>query len=127
MFTNTICLETHGEFYSIDMEKVCYMQADDHYTHVYYITGLHVLMPCGLSAVEGLIAVKTNMNHYIVRLGRKYIINIRQITRIDIIRSRLYLFTNSPESIVLHIPKSVLRQLKDDISQEISGQDCQEA
>lgn len=125
MFTNTICFETHGEFYSIDMEKVCYMQADDHYTHVYYITGMHVLMPCCLSTVEDLIAVKTKVSHYIVRLGRKYIINIRQIMRIDIIRSRLYLLTNQPENIVLQIPKPVLRQLKDDISQEISGQDGQ--
>ena len=32
----TLSLSAHDELYIIDLEKVIYMQADDHYTHIYY-------------------------------------------------------------------------------------------
>ena len=50
MQTN-ISFSTYNEMYIVDCEKVIYLEADDHYTHVHYLTGAHLMVPFGLSEV----------------------------------------------------------------------------
>lgn len=39
MKKNILYLGIAGEMFQVDLEQVVYMQADDHYTHIYYSNG----------------------------------------------------------------------------------------
>lgn len=111
----TLCLSAHDELYLIDSRKVLYMQADDHYTNVYYSTGAHFLVPFGLIKIEALIANMPEARTHLLRLGRKYIINTRRIFRINTIKEQLYLTDDEGNNLALHLSKPVLRNLIDSI------------
>ena len=53
----SLCLSAHDELYRIDLNQVLYMQADDHYTEVYYASGIHFMVPFGLVRIEAQINV----------------------------------------------------------------------
>lgn len=95
----------------IDLNMIMYLQADDHYTVAYYTSGTHFLMPFGLSKVESSIAEFCGGEHFLVRLGRKYIINKRCIFHINAIKQEIQLTDNQGERHTLHLPKLVLRKL----------------
>jgi hypothetical protein len=73
---NIISLNTYNELYVIDCDVVMYLQADDHYTIVNYLSGAHFMVPFGLSVLEDSIQECCSNDKFLVRLGRKYIINI---------------------------------------------------
>ncbi|MBR1548947.1 MAG: LytTR family transcriptional regulator [Prevotella sp.] len=108
-----LCLSAHDELFIIDLERVLYMQADDHYTDVYYTSGNHFLVPFGLVKIEAAIATLPDIRLYMMRLGRKYIVNTRRIFRINTITELVYLSSTSGENISLHVSKPVLRGLID--------------
>ena len=40
-----LVLKGHDEIFFIDLNKVLYFLADDHYAHVYYASGYHCMVP----------------------------------------------------------------------------------
>lgn len=108
---NTLCLSSHDELYMIDLTKVLYFQADDHYTNVYYTSGAHFLVPFGLVKVEAQVADQPRAREYLLRLGRKYMVNTSRIFRINTTKELLYLACDDGNIVSLHIPKAVLRLL----------------
>lgn len=115
-------LSARDELYIIDLSKVLYLQADDHYTQVYYASGAHFFVPFGLARIEELIAAIPHAKDHMLRLGRKYIVNLKGIFRISTVREMLYLFDDHGESVSIHISKPVLRSLMDMMSR--SGVDA---
>jgi DNA-binding LytR/AlgR family response regulator len=111
-----LCLSIYGELYMIDLEMVMYLQADDHYTIAYYTSGTHFMIPFGLSKVETAIAEKLDGDNFLIRLSRKYIVNIRCIFHINAIKQEIQLADASGCSHSLHFPKAVLRKLIDMLS-----------
>lgn len=111
MQTNRLCLGLYDELYVIDLELVLYFQADDHYTHVYYASGAHFLLPFGLSKVEAAVGEITEDTKFLVRLGRKYIVNTRRIFHINTIKQTLLLSDDHGNTQSIHLPKPVLRSL----------------
>ena len=109
----TLCLSAHDELYIIDLSRVLYLQADDHYTHIYYTADTHFMVPFGLGAVEDQIAAFPDAKSSLIRLGRKYIVNIRNIFRISTIKESIYLADSQGGTVDLHIAKPVLRSLMD--------------
>ena len=110
-----LCLSAHDELYLIDLDKVLYLQADDHYTDVHYVTGTHFLVPFGLIRIEALLATTDSDRFCLQRLGRKYIVNMRRIFRINTVRETLSLVDDLGSNISLHIPKPILRSLIDNM------------
>jgi len=108
-----LCLSVHDELYIIDLNRVLYLQADDHYTDVYYTSGAHFLVPFGLVKIEEKISTMPEAKLYMLRLGRKYIVNTRHIFRINTIKELLYLTNDEGSNISLHVSKPVLRSLMD--------------
>lgn len=53
--TGRLCFGLYDELYVVDLGQVMYFQADDHYSHVYYASGTHFMLPFGLSKVESAI------------------------------------------------------------------------
>lgn len=106
-----LCLSGHDELYIIDLNQVLYMQADDHYTNIYYASGTNFMIPYGLGRLEEVIRGSGCEAGYLLRLGRKYIVNTNRIFRISTIRDNLYLSDNHGNHVSLHISKPVLRSL----------------
>ena len=113
MNDETLRLCAHDELYIIDLSKVLYLQADDHYTQVYYASGSHFMVPYGLARLEELISEMPESRPHLLRLGRKYIVNLRRLFRISTARETLFLSDDHGEHIAIHISKPVLRSLID--------------
>lgn len=116
---NSLCLSAYDELYIIDLDKVLYLQADDHYTDVYYVTGSHFLVPFGLVKIEARLAVMDKERYCLMRLGRKYIVNMRRVFRINTAMENIYLVDDTGNNIALHISKPVLRSLIDSMNNRI--------
>lgn len=106
-----ICLSVYGEMYIIDPSRVLYMQADDHYTHVYYSSGNYFMVPFGLSKVEAVVSEHLGEKPFLVRLGRKYIVNTHRVFHVNFMKQVLQLSDDSGTNHSLRIPKPVLRGL----------------
>lgn len=111
MENSRICLAAHDELFVLDLDKVVYFQADDHYTHVYYYADKPFMVPFGLSRIQATILAAGEPANYIVRLGRKHIVNTRRIFRISTVRETIYLTDDAGERISIHVPKAALRPL----------------
>lgn len=108
-----LCLSAYDELYVIDLDKVLYMQADDHYTDVYYTSGTHFLLPFGLVKIESRLTSVDSERFRLMRLGRKYIVNLRRVFRINTVKESIFLSDDLGNNISLHISKPVLRGLID--------------
>lgn len=106
--------------YMIDLVKVLYLQADDHYTHVYYSSGTHFMVPFGLSKVEEAISGLPVDEKFLVRLGRKYIVNKHRIFHVNSVKQVLQLSDDHGTNHSLRLPKPVLHKLMQMLS---SGKD----
>jgi hypothetical protein len=113
---NIISLNTYNELYVIDCDVVMYLQADDHYTIVNYLSGAHFMVPFGLSVLEDSIQECCSNDKFLVRLGRKYIINIRAIFHINTVKQVVLLSDAHGNNHSLHLPKPILRSLIDLLS-----------
>lgn len=114
----SLCLSAYDELYIIDLNRVLYMQADDHYTDVYYSSGAHFLVPFGLVKVEASLEQMPEARLFMLRLGRKYIVNTRRIFRINTVKETLFLTGDDGNTVALHVSKPVLRSLIDMLSQQ---------
>lgn len=108
----------HNELFVIDCEKVLYMQADDHYTHVYYQSGLHFMLPFGMSKVNEAIERVMGENPYLMRFGRKFIINLLCIFHINTVKQTLVLADAQGRNISLTLPKQTLRDIMGMLTEE---------
>ena len=118
---NRLCLTLHDELYIVDISETLYFMADDHYTHVYYISDLHFMLPIGLARIEEeLEFLGVRHPHPFKRLGRKYIINALRILNINTTKQILTLQTATDKTKVLQIPKNILRELLITITDEFN-------
>ena len=100
--------------YIVDCEKVIYLEADDHYTHVHYLTGAHFMVPEVMSSVDNVLS----NDSFLLRLGRKYVVNLRAVFHVNTVKQVLVLSDNHGNSYSLNLPKATLRQLIDIMSEK---------
>lgn len=110
---NRLCFSVYGELYVVDLDIVLFFQADDHYTHVYYTSGTHFMIPFGLSKVEAALTERLAHKNNFVRLGRKYIVNTCRVFHVNVAKQVLLLTDDHGTNHSLHLPKPVLRLLMD--------------
>lgn len=108
---NRIVLSLHNEMYIIDCERVLYMQADDHYTHIVYLSGAKFLVPFGLSELEKRIDSVMPDNKFLVRLGRKYIINMNHVFHVNTMKQIVLLTDSNGNNFSVSLPKPILRNI----------------
>lgn len=106
-----ICFTVYGELFNVDLEEVMFFQADDHYTHVYLLSGLHFLIPFGLSKVESAIAEAVPSGNVHLRMGRKYIINMRSVFHVNVVNQVVRLSDNHGGVSSISLPKPILRRI----------------
>lgn len=119
----TVSFSSHNELYVVDCESVLYMQADDHYTHVFYLSGAHFMMPFGLSEVTQVVCRALEGDRYLLRLGRKYIVNTRAIFHINTVKQSLMLTDANGNNVSIRLPKQTLREMIDFLSRPMTHQD----
>lgn len=95
----------------MNLEKILFFQADDHYAHVYYDSDAHFMIPVGLSCVEECINEQCRENHFLVRIGRKYIVNLNKVFHINVFKQEASLRGLHGKFHVLHVSKPALREL----------------
>lgn len=103
----------HGELYVVDISSAMYFKADDHYTHVYYASGTHFMIPFGLTKVELAIDRHENAAARFLRLGRTYIVDINRIFHVNAIKQVALLADNHGQHHSIRLPKAVLHSLID--------------
>ena len=106
----------YGELYVVDLDRMLYFEADDHYTHVYYSSGTHFMIPFGLAKGEAAPSNKGRAGDAFLRLGRKYIVNIRRVFHVNAVKQVAVLADDHGTNYTLRLPKPVLRMLMEDIS-----------
>ena len=106
--------------YVIDCDSVLYMQADDHYSHVTYISGAHFMMPFSLSKVEQQIHALNTDERFLVRVGRKYIINLHHVFHVNSVKEVVLLADAKGKHHSLTLPKQILRNLIEKLSGNIN-------
>ena len=113
-----LCLSDYGELFVIDLDQVVYLQADDHYTHVYYASEAHFMVPFGLSCLEESINDITHQQPFLLRIGRKYIINVKKVFHINVGKQIAVLTNDVGKNISLHISQAALQSLIDKFKNE---------
>ena len=108
-----ITFSTYNELYVVDCDSVMYLEADDHYTQVYCLTGAHFLIPFGLSEVMETIDCALGDDRFLLRLGRKYVVNTHVVFHVNTVKQVLLLTDMQGNSHSIHLPKATLRSLID--------------
>ena len=111
-----LVLKGHEEIFFIDLNKVLYFLADDHYAHVYYASGYHCMVPYGLSNIETLLQEMDDDTSFMLRLSRKYIININKLQRISTVKAAIVLLDDAGNAVTLPVSKAALRENIDVLS-----------
>ena len=113
-----LCLGASGELFVVDLDHVCFFQADDHYAHVYYDTNAHFMIPFGLVCLEEEIAVLCGGNNHLVRVGRSYIVNLKKVFYINVLKQEVMLTSVQGQHHVLHVSKTALRNLMEKVKED---------
>lgn len=113
-----LCFGARDELYLVNLDLVMYFQADDHYAYVFYTTGTKFLLPIGLSKIENTLAGQFPHRSPFLRLGRKYIVNIRCLFHINILKQTILLTDAHGNNHALHIAKPVLRDIISRLKEE---------
>lgn len=106
-----LCFSVYGELFVVNLGKVMYFKADDHYTHICYASGTHFMKPFGLSKVEEAIHEKDPAGQKFVRLGRTYIVNLDSVFHVNTIKQELQVADDHGINHTIHLSKPVLRNL----------------
>lgn len=114
----SLCL--HGELYVVDLNDVMCFEADDHYTHVYSSNGNNFMVPFCLARIEEKIRDRHCAYKNLVRLGRKYIINIGNIFHVNAVRQFVLLADSHGKVMNISLSKAVLRTLMNSIKADES-------
>ena len=115
-----IVLSSYNEMYVINCNSVLYMQADDHYTHVTYISGAHFMVPFGLSKVEQYLHALDADERFLIRVGRKYIINLHHVFHVNTVKQVILLADANGKNHSLTLPKQILRNLIEMLSGNVN-------
>lgn len=98
----------------VNLAHAAYFEADANYCTVHYFNGVQTMLPTSLSAIEELLTrySKLHTGNY-VRIGKRYIINKRFVSRIAVLRQVLELCDYKSECVFrLEVSQEALKNLK---------------
>lgn len=109
-----IYFNTRDELIKVDIRKVSYFEADGNYVHIHFTNGIETMILTTLQNISKLLAeYASDSDARFIRVGKRYILNVSVIFKINIPKQELILtdFIN-PNPQILHISKEALKQLK---------------
>lgn len=113
MASEYLYLNSRDEFLRIDIEKIVYFEADGNYTNIIQINKLRGTVNMSLTQMQSALAerLKEKATTF-VRIGKSYIVNIRYIYSINIVKQRLILSDGHTFAFQLSISREALKKLK---------------
>lgn len=108
---------TRDELLRVDLASVIYFEADGNYTRFVSSNDLSSLVYINLGRVEKLLALRfKDSPGTFARVGKRYIINLKYIYRINTLKQELTLSDQRTFTQTISLSKVALKTLKDLIS-----------
>ena len=109
-----IYFQSRDEFLRVDLAAVVYFEADGNYTRFVSINGLSTLIFMNLGKMEQLLSLRfKDAPGTFVRIGKRFILNLNYIYRINTLKQELTLSDQRTFTQTLSLSKIALKALKD--------------
>lgn len=109
-----IYFQSRDEFLRVDLTAVVYFEADGNYTRFVSINGLSTLIFMNLGKMEQLLSLRfKDAPGTFVRIGKRFILNLNYIYRINTLKQELTLSDQRSFTQSLSLSKVALKALKD--------------
>lgn len=120
--TRYLFFNTRDEFYRVDYSKIIYFEGDGNYTNFMLSNGQKGTVLMNLSQMQKVLSDSLREDAQIfARLGKRFIINLTHVYRIEVLRQRLTLSDASTFAYQLPVSKDALKKLKDMYITSITG------
>lgn len=105
---------TRDELNRIDVEKIVYFEADGNYTDIVMVNKLRAAICMNLGEMERTLAQQlTSQDNTFMRIGKRFIINMRYIYQINVLKQQMILSDYDHFAFQISISKDALRKVKD--------------
>ena len=111
---NYIVFNSRDELLKVNLERVVYFEADGNYTKIVITNGLTGMVLTSLGRIEDLLANQfKNERGRFARVGKRYVINLPFIFRINVLKQELTLSDQKSFSFTVPVSRDALKKLKD--------------
>lgn len=109
-----LCIDSRDELQIVDLSKLVCVSAEGNYCKANYLSGEKQLLNFNLARMETYLAkaALSDAEVRFMRLGRSLIINHKWVAGINILRQELQMSDFEGHTMVISLPKAVLRQYK---------------
>lgn len=115
-------LNSRDELLRLDISRITYFEADGNYTNIMMANGLKGVVCMNLARMKEVLEASLKEKAAIfARIGKKYIINLGFVFKIDVARQNLVLSDGISFSYTLSLSKDALKGLKDVFVTSISS------
>ncbi|MBP3228534.1 MAG: LytTR family transcriptional regulator [Bacteroidaceae bacterium] len=112
--SNLVYFNSRDELLRIDLSNVVYIEADGNITEVVCANKLKAPVSMNLAAMEQFLSKQTGeLARSFVRIGKRYIVNLTTIYRINLRLQKLTLSDNDRFVYQLDISKEALKKLRE--------------
>ena len=112
-----IYFKSRDEFLRVDLASVIYFEAEANYTRFVSLNGMSTILLMNLGKMEELLTMRfKDAPGTFARVGKRFILNLNYIYRINTLRQELTLSDQRTFEYTLSISKVALKALRDLIS-----------
>ena len=109
-----IYFNSRDELLRVDLSSVVYFEADGNYTKFISVNGLTSIICMNLGKMEELLSLRfKDMPGTFVRIGKRYIVNMKHVYKINTLKQELTLSDQTSFTMTLSISKVALKALKE--------------
>lgn len=109
-----VFFNSRDELQRIEVSKIVYFEADGNYTDIVMVNKLRASICMNLGEMEKAIAAQIGDEAKIfMRIGKRFIINIRYVYSINVLKQQLILSDYDHFAFQVSISKDALRKMKD--------------
>ena len=114
MESNLIFFNSRDELLRIDTAKIVYFEADGNYTDIIMVNKLRAAVCMNLGEMEAALGMQLGDEaRRFMRIGRRFIINMRYIYQINVLKQQLVLSDYDHFAFQISVSKDALRKIKD--------------
>ena len=112
--SNVIVFNSRDELLKVNLDRVVYFEADGNYTKIYITNGLSGMVLTNLGKIEELLATRfKDERGRFARIGKRFVVNLAYIFRINVLKQELTLSDQKTFSCVVSISRDALKKLKE--------------
>lgn len=109
-----IFFNSRDELLRIDVSKIVYFEADGNYTDIVMVNKLRAAVCMNLGEMEKAIAAQIGDEaKTFIRIGKRFIINMRYVYSINVLKQQLVLSDYDHFAFQVNISKDALKKMKD--------------